>query len=461
MKKNMLPNITLGKYTEEKVPILLSAFEVFKRLYPYFKNVFLLESLGIEGKFNQFSYIGFDPQFIISARGKEVYINRKKYSLENPYDVLSEFSSLKSKGKDYCGGLVGYISYEGTKYFEPAFEGFNLGEFPDYCFGFYTDGFKIDKKRKTVTYFHHGQSRLSKVLGFISRIEKLKDLDIQKTSNSTTETSHQKMVREALFNIKKGNIFQVVLSTQTHYTVHGDLRRFYASLRDINPSPYMYFLKFEDRSVIGASPELLIRVKKRQIEHFGTLAGTSKRGKDQQEDKKLSDALLNNEKEVAEHRMLVDLARNDLGKICEFGSIHIKKLLSIKKFSHVQHLHSEIYGKLKENENIFSALSACFPAGTLTGAPKVEAMKIIHNLESSPRGPYGGVAGYVSFSGESMFAIVIRSLFVTGEHAYTQTGSGIVMDSNPQKEYQEILNKQRAIEEVLNRINTHKKGEAV
>jgi anthranilate synthase component 1 len=208
----------------------------------------------------------------------------------------------------------------------------------------------------------------------------------------------------------------------------------------------MFYLKFGEKEIISASPELLIQVKNQDIEHFGTLAGTIRRGRNKVEDGELKRKLQTDKKELAEHMMLVDLARNDLGKVCQFGTVSANNIASIKQYSHVQHLFTEVKGRLKEGENCFSALSACFPAGTLTGAPKIEAMKIISSLEGEVRGPYGGVGGYFSLNGEAMFAIAIRSLFINGNEAYTQTGSGIVMDSTAEKEYQEIVNKQKAME---------------
>lgn len=344
---------------------------------------------------------------------------------------------------------MGFVSHEGTKYFEPAFSGFKNSDFPDFVFGFYKDGLKFNKKGGRLVYFHHGQSRLAKVLQFINRSGQLDSFDFKPLSSGKGEKEHRIMVSEAQKHIKAGDIFQTVLSLKSHYRISGDHRRIYAILRHINPSPYMVYMKFKDREVITASPELLIRVKGDRIEHFGTLAGTIKRGKDAQEDDLLAKKLVLDEKEMAEHMMLVDLARNDLGRICEFGTIRVDKLHTVKKYSHVQHLYSEVRGKLRIEENIYTALAACFPAGTLTGAPKIEAMKIISMLEGEPRGPYGGVVGYFSLNSEAMFAIIIRSIFTNGDHAYTQTGSGIVLDSIPDREYQEILNKQKAIEEAL------------
>lgn len=449
---NIFSEIKIGQYQEVTLDISLSAFEVFKRLYLYCQNIFLLESLGAEGKYNRFSYIGFDPLFVISAKNNEVIVENQAHKAADPYALLSSFYTLtdnKGAGEGYKGGLVGYFSHESTKYFEKAFVGYENRDFSDFEFGFYLDGLRFDKKTKKCTYFYYGKSRIEKITSLINHSGKLDSFIYKIISSNKSREEHKKMVLAAKEHILAGDIFQVVLSRKTFYRVLGDKRRLYAILRQINPSPYMIYFKFGQKEVITASPELLIRVKGRDLEHFGTLAGTIKKGNTKQEDDELAEILRKDEKEMAEHMMLVDLARNDAGRICEFGSIKVDKMATVKKYSHVQHLYSEIRGRLKETENAFSALAACFPAGTLTGAPKIEAMKIIARLEGEPRGPYGGAGGYFSLSGDCMLAITIRSIFISGREAYTQTGGGIVLGSTPEKEYEEILNKQKAIEEAL------------
>jgi len=449
---SMLPKIKLGEYSEKEIDISLSAFEVFKRFYPACENVFLLESLGEEGKYNRYSYIGFDPMLVISAKNNEIKINNQAKKVSNPYTVLSEFSSIFGKkvhAGGYRGGLVGYFSHEATKYFEKAFKGLENSDFPDFEFGFYVDGLRFDKKTKKCAYFCYGDSRIGKVTTLINSSGKLDSFIFKNTGVNKTKEEHKNMVLAAKEHIHRGDIFQAVLSLKTNYKILGDKRRIYAVLRQINPSPYMIYFKFGVREVICASPELLIRVKGRDIEHFGTLAGTIRKGINDCEDEELAGKLKKDEKEMAEHMMLVDLARNDLGRICEFGTVSVANIATVKRYSHVQHLYSEIRGRLRKKDNAFSALAACFPAGTLTGAPKIEAMKIIGGLEGVSRGPYGGVGGFFSISGDCMLAIIIRSIFISGEYAYTQTGSGIVLDSDPEKEFQEIINKQKAIEEAL------------
>jgi len=443
-------NIKLNKYQEEPVPIRMSAFEAFKKIYPFLKHVFLLESLGEEGKYNRFSYVGFDPSSHIVAKNGELFVDGRLIKTDDPYRYLSEtFPVNKYYKSGFYGGLVGYVSHEGTRYFEPAFKLIPGGAFPDFEFGLYQDGLIFDKKTRQIIYFHHGVNRLYKLLSLMHGSGVLGEFHYKAVSLGKTQDEHLQMVESALEHIRKGDVFQVVLSIKTHYKISGDVRRLYAILRQVNPSPYMFFFKFANRRVIAASPELLIRVKGKEIEHFGTLAGTIHRGKYKKDDDALAQKLTNDVKERAEHIMLVDLARNDLGRICEFGSVRVDKLLTVKRFSHVQHIYSEIRGRLKRGQNSFTTLAACFPAGTLTGAPKIEAMKIINRLESEPRGPYGGVGGYFSFSGDCMFALCIRSIFSIGDAAYTQTGSGIVADSQSKKEYQEIINKQKAMEEAL------------
>lgn len=458
--ENIFKKINIGKYREVEIDISISAFEAFKRLYPHFADMFLLESLGDDlpaqagGKYNRFSYVGFDPVMLLTAKNNELIVNNRSVnpsasSGENPFDLLRKFSRFKSKGKDFCGGLVGYFGYEASKYFEKGFEGYNSSDFTDFQFGLYLDGLKFDKKGKKCSYFHYGNSRVGKIIKILNSPGGTLGKFSFKTLKIPEKKSHEEKVRAALEEIKKGNIFQAVLSERTNYQIDGDVRRIYAILRQINPSPYMIYLKNGKREIISASPELLIRTKGANIEHFGTLAGTIKRGENLTEDISLRDELLNNEKELAEHYMLVDLARNDVGKVAKFGSIKVENLASVKKFSKVQHIYSEIKGEMKNGINAFDCIQACFPAGTLTGAPKVEAMKIIKKLEGQARGPYGGVAGYFSLNGDSMLAIIIRSLFVRGNFAYTQTGSGIVLDSTSTGEFQEIINKQKGMDEAL------------
>lgn len=262
---------------------------------------------------------------------------------------------------------------------------------------------------------------------------------------------HAEAVLKVKQDIAAGRIFQCEVGFKSRYRLQGDCINIYEALREVNPSPQMYYLRFGDERLIGASPELLFRLRQGEMETY-PLAGTTRRGRDAQEDTQLARALLNDPKEIAEHNMLVDLHRNDIGRVARFGTVKVRSLMDVKRFSHVQHISSEIVGILAESEDMFSALASNFPAGTLTGAPKIEAMKIIDELEPDGRGPYGGAVGTFSFNGDCTFAIPIRSVFAKGEEAYVQTCGGNVYDSDVDAEYEEIQRKLAGTRKVLSRF---------
>jgi len=240
--------------------------------------------------------------------------------------------------------------------------------------------------------------------------------------------------------IINGDIFQAVISQRGERRIEGDPFDIYRMLRVVNPSPYMYFLNMEDLKIIGSSPELLVRVENKIVE-TRPIAGTRRRGKSLEEDAKLEEELLNDEKEKAEHLMLVDLGRNDIGKISYFGTVRVDQFMIVEKYSHVMHIVSNISGKLRDDVSPIEALYACFPAGTVTGAPKIRAMEIIAELEPTKRGIYGGAIGYIDFSGNIDSCIAIRTIIMKGNKAFFQAGAGIVYDSIPEREYQETLDK--------------------
>ncbi|NAZ30972.1 MAG: hypothetical protein GU354_07365 [Caldimicrobium sp.] len=265
--------------------------------------------------------------------------------------------------------------------------------------------------------------------------------------------SFEKMVQRAKKYIEKGDIIQVVLS-QRFYVEDEILKNphlglyLYRALRKINPSPYMFYLRFKDEVLIGSSPEILVRAEGKRVE-TRPIAGTRRRGPTEEEDLMLEEELKNDEKELAEHIMLVDLGRNDLGRVCEYGSVQVYDLMVVERYSHVMHLVSGVKGRLKDGEDMFSLFRACFPAGTVSGAPKVRAMEIITELEEKERGPYAGAVGYFGFNHTMDFCITIRTFFQKGGRLYLQAGAGIVADSNPKKEYEETINKAKALEKAL------------
>jgi len=410
-------------------------FKLFQKIEQQFSTCFIFESLGEEGKFSRYSIIGFDPEYVISARESR-FLDLRKIM---PQNIISG---------NYAGGLVGYLSYEAINYFEPSLNVKVHDLFEQFMFGVYTDGLILDKLTNELFYFYYDTDRS----GILKNIMKSKlnksGVQVKFVKDSLTKEEHGKIVEKVREQIKLGNIFQCEVGFKSEYQITGDALNLYERLRKINPSPFMYYLKFSDKKIIGASPELLFSLRDGEITSR-PLAGTIQRGKNETEDRQLARTLLNDPKERAEHNMLVDLHRNDIGKIAKFGTIKVRDLMSVKKFSHVQHISSEITGVIKKGEDMFSALEANFPAGTLTGTPKIEAMKIIDREEIEARGPYGGAVGHFGFNGDSTFAIAIRSLFISGSYAFTQNSGGIVYDSKPDKEYDEIQRKLAAMRKVL------------
>jgi anthranilate synthase component 1 len=359
-----------------------------------------------------------------------------------------------SISKDYAGGLVGYISYEAMNYFEPTLALPVDERFPLFQLGVYKDGLILDKMTGEIFYFYYKNNRMEKLKEWMS-LPDVEESDYsikaQKIGYSMSEDLHRSGVKQILEEIKAGNTFQCQLGFKTEYNIQGDVMPIYMRLREINPSPHMYFVKFGSIRILGASPELLFRLHNGEMESF-PLAGSIRRGKDDIEDVQLARNLLNDPKEIAEHNMLVDLHRNDIGRVAKFGTVKVRKLMDVKKYSHIQHISSEVTGIISAKEDMFSGLASSFPAGTLSGAPKIESMKIIHKIEQNPRGVYGGALGHFGFNGNCTFAIPIRSLFVSNQYAYSQASGGIVYDSIPENEYDEIKRKSAAIEKVMEKF---------
>ena len=444
-----LPKIKISqKPTYIKFAGNVDFYELFQKMETEFDTCFIFESLGEEGKFSRYSIIGFDPISIISARKNTLTIDGKNIAVKNPYLSLRELMPDQVIARNYAGGLIGYLSYEAVNFFEPSINARIHPSFDQFLFGVYTDGIILDKITGEIFYFYYDKNR-SNLLKEIAPLSR-KDfpLQVKFLGDSINKKEHAKIVLQVKEEIKAGNIFQCEVGFKSEFQIKGDALKIYEELRKINPSPFMYYLKFNDKKIIGASPELLFSLREGEMTSK-PLARTIKRGLNEKEDQQLAKIRLNDPKERAEHNMLVDLHRNDIGKMARFGTVKIKDYMSVKKFGFVQHISSEIVGLLKNNEDMFSALSANFPAGTLTGAPKIEAMKIINKNEVEARGPYGGAVGHFGFNGDSIFAIAIRSLFISKDYAFTQTSGGIVSASKPEKEYDEIQRKLAAMRKVL------------
>lgn len=428
-------------------------FDLFKKIEKRFSRCFLFESLGEEGHLSRHSVIGFDPEAVISATQSALHIERdgsvETYPCGNPYELLRDIAPKDVISRGYAGGLTGYIGYDCVNFFEPALNVKGSDDFDVFKFGLYKDGLIHDKMTDEVIYFHYEQNRAQLVREIVAMpYEGNGALHVIPNGNSMDRQKHAEAVAVGKRNIIEGNIFQCEIGFRSDYTLEGDTVNIYENLREVNPSPHMYYVKFDDEKVIGASPELLFRMRQGEMETY-PLAGTTKRGETPAEDRALARVLLRDPKEIAEHNMLVDLHRNDLGRVAKFGTVKVRNLMDIKRFSHVQHISSEIVGIISESEDMFTAMASCFPAGTLSGAPKIEAIKIIDSLEPLGRGPYGGGVGTFSFNGDCTFAIPIRTMFCKGNNAYIQTCGGNVYDSNAEAEYEEIQRKLAGTQKVL------------
>ena len=448
--------IIQGKPKYVKIGDEYDFFQLFIKIEQNFNNCFLFESLGEESNISRYHIVGFNPKYLVYSEQKDQLIiedtsNGKieKYICDNAYYELREIIPQNIISRKYAGGLVGFIGYDSINFFEDNLNITKNNNFESFKFGVYLDGLIFDQMTGEVFYYYYEDNKIEIRKDILKQNNEFnKNVDCKFIKNSMTKEDHRKAVLKIKEDIKNGLIFQCEVGFKSHYRIKGNLTEIYSKLRSLNPSPHMYFMKFDDQVIIGASPELLFRLKNGEMETF-PLAGTTKRGSNKEEDLKLARELLNDSKEIAEHNMLVDLHRNDLGRVAKFGTVKVRNLMDIKKYSHVQHISSEIAGIINENEDMFSALASNFPAGTLSGAPKIEAMKIINEIEEDGRGPYGGAIGQFGFNGDCTFAIPIRSLFIKGEEAYAQTCGGNVYDSDPDKEYQEIERKLEAMKTVL------------
>jgi len=444
-----LPKIHIGrKATYTKFAQDVDFFELFRKIEQRFDTCFLFESLGEEGKFSRYSILGFEPAHIVSGRKNTLIVDGTEYVVPNPYLALRDIMPERTLGREYAGGLIGYVGYDAVPYFEPSLTVKQSELFEQFLFGVYTDGVILDKETNELSYFYYDTDRSAVLRELMQSESAPRPLTVTFVRDTLSKEEHARAVEEVKERIRAGDTFQCEVGFRSEYTVQGDTLTVYEKLRTVNPSPFMYYLKFGDTKVIGASPELLFSLRDGEMT-TRPLAGTIRRGTDEQEDRQLARTLLNDPKEKAEHNMLVDLHRNDIGKVAEFGSVRVRDLMSVKKFSHVQHISSEITGTIRKGEDMFSALASNFPAGTVSGAPKIESIKIIDRNEPLARGPYGGGVGHFGFNGDCTFALAIRSLFVAGSAAYVQTSGGIVYDSEPAKEYEEIQNKLAAMKRVL------------
>lgn len=443
---------TIIMYTTEpkiykKLKITLNPYQLYSLVQREYEDSFLLESTDGTERLARFSFIGFNPKTKMIGKQKVVQVGDQEFDSNNSIQVISENLPRMPIGQEgFMGGAVGYFSYDYIRTLEnlPNKTKDNLN-FPDFEFGLFDDCLIYDHRNKSVHYLSHNKDRSSEILKLSREDTFFGPFEAGKLKENMEKQEYEKAVETAKQEIVNGEIFQVVLSRRYEVPFEGNLLRFYNFLKQTNPSPYMYFLSFGDKKIIGSSPENLVRVEGTKIESYATLAGTMPRGKNPKEDRLFEKKLLNNEKEKAEHLMLVDLTRNDLGKVAKFGSVKVPSLMEVHKYRDVQHMCSPVVGELRSDKDCFDAFNAIFPAGTVSGAPKVRAMEIIEELEPERRGPYSGAVGYFSYNGNCDFAIAIRTLVAQRQKAYIQAGAGIVHDSVPENEYNETENKMRSL----------------
>jgi anthranilate synthase component 1 len=421
-------------------------FEIYNKISRNYSHSFLFESLTGPEELAETSIMGFDPEFIVKGYHDRVTIESRNGTLETitTSDPLNKIKELVLKTSDqtyrYLGGAVGNINYDAIRLWEKIPKSHTTCE-PIMEFGIYTDGILFDNRQKKSLYFYYENNRVDEIKSSEPDFEKF---TISEISSNMNEEKFTNIVEKAKKYIYDGDVFQVVLSRKFSFEATGDYLKVYEKLRALNPSPYLYHLKMNQKVVIGSSPEMLIRVTDDQVETF-PIAGTRKITENEEKNDEMREELINDEKELAEHTMLVDLGRNDIGRVCDYGTVHVKELMEVKRFSHVQHMVTHVIGKLSKKFDMYDAFRAVFPAGTVSGAPKVRAMEIIDELEPESRGPYAGAVGYFSFNGCCDFAIAIRSIFADGKSGFVQAGAGIVFDSIPKSELDETEHKANAM----------------
>lgn len=461
---------TLAPVSMEILSDFITPIEAIRILKAASTHAYLLESAKANENWGRYTFLGFEPELSISCIDGKMNVDGKEFECSDPTNYLRELlkkykSPRISSLPPFTGGLVGYFSFDFINYKEPSTK-MNIDD---------GEGFKdIDLMLfKDVIAFDNVKQKII----LITNIELAKDLDVEyekalKRLNSIKELLHtgkksfeggkllgevtplfskdefSKMIGKAKHHIKEGDIFQIVLSNRLQANFEGSLFDTYRVLRTVNPSPYMFYFSGTDVEVAGASPETLVKLED-GILHTFPLAGTRPRGKSEKEDKELEAELLADEKELAEHNMLVDLGRNDLGKISKFGSVVVEKFHSIERYSHVMHIGSTVRGEIRPEYDALNALEAVLPAGTLSGAPKIRACQLIEELENNKRGIYGGAIGYIDFTGNMDTCIAIRLAYKKNGKVFIRSGAGIVADSDPDKEYMESINKAGAVVDAL------------
>ena len=444
--------------------------EVMRILKSVSTHCYMLESAMANEKWGRYTFLGYDPKMDITCIDGHMKIGDLSVETDNPSEYLRQIMAKYRSPKienlpSFTGGMVGYFSYDYLSYSEPTVKRDveDSDNFKDVDLMLFDKVIAFDNVKQKIILivnislnnleveYNRASLEIKQMIDLLQNGVK-KDDEPGKLLGEVTplfdKDAYCEMVEKAKNHIKEGDIFQIVLSNRLSAPFEGSLFNTYRVLRTINPSPYMFYFSGTDVEVAGASPETLVKLED-GILHTFPLAGTRPRGKDDEEDQALEADLLKDEKELAEHNMLVDLGRNDLGKISKFGTVEVEKLHSIERYSHVMHIGSTVRGVIRDDCDAFDAIEAVLPAGTLSGAPKIRACQLIGDLENNKRGIYGGAIGYIDFSGNMDTCIAIRIAYKKNNTVFVRSGAGIVADSNPEKEYQECINKAKAVVNAL------------
>jgi len=473
--KKLTQNYNLIPVYEIITADMLTPVLAYLKLRSIKHQSFLLESVEGEDSIARYSFIGNNPIITVSTTGEYITVkegNNKKKIKKNVFNHLEEIIKKYKQPKlnelpDFTGGYVGFLGYENISLIENSINFSNNSNLEyDSIFGLYRTviafdhlkhqiilitNVEVNKKADPYLDFHNAKKKLKDIRKKLSaQIDYSSDFSIVRYIRDKIENSEFfSKVKDCQQRIEDGDIYQLVLSENFSASFKGDTFNVYRALRTINPSPYMYFLQFENNfTITGTSPEDLIKVRDRKAQVL-PIAGTRKRGNTIQRDKELEYELLNDPKELAEHTMLVDLGRNDLGKVSKYSTVKVLQDKRVQKYSHVMHLVSKVEGELVDDKSSIDALKSCFPAGTVSGAPKLRAIELINNYEKKPRGVYAGAIGYIDFSGNLDMCISIRTLYSIKDKIYWQAGAGIVYDSIPKMELKEIYNKSAVLIKAL------------
>ena len=449
--------------------------EVLKILKANSTHAYMLESVEDSKKWGRYTFLGFDPKVEITCFNGELKIDRRIIKTNEPGKYLREImAGYRSPRFDYlppfAGGLVGYFSYDYIKYAEPSLrlDANDSEHFKDCDLMLFDKVIAFDNMRQKIVLianikldnieneYERAKKELAELAGLIRNGKPVEEEAGKLKSEIRPLFGKEEfcsMVEKAKYHIREGDIFQIVLSNRLEADYEGSLLNVYRVLRTLNPSPYMFYFSGTDVEVAGASPETLVKLTDGVLYTF-PLAGTRPRGKTDKEDLELEKDLLADEKELAEHNMLVDLGRNDIGKISKYGTVTVEKLHSIERFSHVMHIGSTVRGEIRDEFDAFDAVDSILPAGTLSGAPKIRACQLINDLENNKRGIYGGAIGYIDFTGNLDTCIAIRLAYKKDGKVFVRSGAGIVYDSVPEKEYQECINKAKAVVRAIEEAET-------